>query len=73
MEMNLAHAYLFNDEYDNAAKIYKSHLNEPVSQDIKWQDIIQSDFMFFRNNNFNKDPMQRILIDLKLEVSEGFK
>lgn len=73
MEMNLAHAYLFNNEYDTAFKIYKSHLNEPVSQDIKWQDIIESDFIFFKNNNFNKNLMQRILIDLKLEVLEGFK
>ncbi len=73
MEMNLAHAYLFNNNYTEALKIYKSHLNEIVTSDIKWQDMIQSDFLFFKNNNFDKSLMIKILTALNLDVPQGFE
>ncbi len=72
MEMNLAHSYLFKNDYATALKIYKAHLNETVTTDIKWQDMIKSDFVFFKNNQFDKSGMDKILAGLKLEIPEGF-
>ncbi len=72
MEMNLAHAYLFKNDYAAALKIYKSYWNKTVTGDIKWQDMIKSDFVFFKNNKFNKNLMDKIFADLKLEIPEGY-
>ena len=72
MEMNLAHCYLFKNDYAAALKIYKAHLNETVTADIKWTDMIKSDFLFFKNNQFDKSGMDKIYSDLKLEIPEGY-
>lgn len=72
MEMNLAHAYLFQNDYARALKIYGAHLNEIIISDIKWPDMIKSDFVFFNNNRFDKSLMDRVLSDLELEIPEGF-
>jgi CubicO group peptidase (beta-lactamase class C family) len=73
MEMNLAHCYLFKNDYADALKTYKAHLNEIVTADIKWQDMIKSDFVFFKNNKFDKRLMDKIFADLKLEIPEGYE
>jgi hypothetical protein len=72
MEMNLAHCYLFKNDYAAALKIYKAHLNENVTADIKWPDMIKSDFLFFKNNEFDKSGMDKIFAYLKLEIPEGY-
>ncbi len=72
IEMNLAHSFLFNNDYAAALKIYTSHLNETVTTDIKWQDMIQSDFVFFNHNGFDKSLMDRVFADLRLEIPEGY-
>lgn len=72
IEMNLAHAYLFKNDHAAALKIYRSHMNETVRGDTKWQDMIQSDFVFFKNNKFDESRMDRIFAELKLEIPEGY-
>ena len=72
IEMNLAHAHLFNNDYATAAAIYKAHMNEIVTSDIKWPEMIKSDFTFFKNHRFDKSRMDNIFSDLQLEIPEGF-
>src|SRR6185295_6114783 len=72
MEMNLAHSYLFKNDYAAALNIYKAHLNENVTADIKWTDMVKSDFEFFNNSQFDKSLMDKIFADLKLEIPEGY-
>lgn len=72
IEMNLAHAYLFKNEYVAALQIYKAHLKETVTADITWPDMIKSDFAFFKKNQFDKRMMDKMLADLKLEIPEGY-
>ena len=73
IEMNLAHSYLFQNDYTAALKIYKAHLKENVTADIKWTEMIKSDFVFFNNNKFDKSLMDKIIADLKLEIPEGYE
>jgi CubicO group peptidase (beta-lactamase class C family) len=71
-EMNLAHAYLFSNDYEAAIKIYKAHLDETIPGAGKWQDMIKSDFVFFKNNKSDKGLMDKALAELKLEGAEGY-
>jgi CubicO group peptidase (beta-lactamase class C family) len=73
MEMNLAHCYLFKNDYPAALKIYKGHLKENVTADIKWTEMIKSDFVFFKNYKFDKSGMDKIFSELKLEIPEGYE
>jgi len=73
MEMNLAHSYLFKNDYVAALKIYKAHMNEIVIADIKWPDMIKSDFVIFKNNQFDKSGMDKIFADLRLKIPEGYE
>lgn len=73
MQMNLAHAYLFADDYASALQIYRSHMDETINDNILWQDIIASDFLFFKNNNFSTAPMNRIFAELKLQTPDGYE
>jgi polyisoprenoid-binding protein YceI len=72
IQMNLAHCYLFNNDYSSAVKIYKSHLTESYG-DYKWTDMIKNDFIYFKNNKFDKSMMDKVFAELKLEVPEKYK
>jgi CubicO group peptidase (beta-lactamase class C family) len=72
MEMNLAHAYLFNNDYAAALKIYKAHLDEMVTPNMKWQEMLRTDFVFFKNNDFDKGLMDQVFEALGLGYPEGY-
>ncbi len=66
IEGNLAHAYLFQNDYDSAIKIYLAHLNESINHDYKWKDMIKDDFSFFKKNGVDESLMNKVLKELKL-------
>ena len=70
---NLAHCYLFKNDYPAALKIYKAHLDETVRPGYTWTDMIKEDFVFFKNHQFHKSPMDKVFADLKLEIPEAYK
>lgn len=68
---NLAHCYLFNNNYSAAIEIYKAHLKEKVEGYV-WEDMIAQDFMYFKNNGFDKASMEKVFAELKYKTPEGF-
>jgi CubicO group peptidase (beta-lactamase class C family) len=72
MEGNLAHCYLFTGNYGAALQIYQAHPNEKIEGNFTWEDMIKQDFIFFKNNGFDKSVMDKVLADLKLEAPEGY-
>jgi CubicO group peptidase (beta-lactamase class C family) len=72
IEGNLAHAYLFKNDYAAAIKIYKSHIGKKIDENFMWNDMIAQDFLFFKRKNFDKKLMDKILSDLKLKGAEGY-
>ena len=64
---NLAHCYLFKNEYDNAIEIYKSNLKRSISSSYSWKNMIQQDFLFFQNKKFPTDQMAKVLNELKIK------
>lgn len=72
IEGNLAHCYLFKKDYQTALRIYKSHLEERVNAQFTWIDMIKQDFVFFKNNKFDKELMDKAFADLKLVAPKEY-
>jgi CubicO group peptidase (beta-lactamase class C family) len=64
---NLAHCYLFKNEYDKAIEIYKGNLKRSISSSYSWKNMIQQDFLFFKTNNFQSDQMDKVFSELKIK------
>ena len=73
IKINLAHSYLFSNNYDKAMAIYKTNMNEQITKDISWKKMMQEDFMFFKNNKLDKTLMDKVVAELKLEMLPGYK
>jgi CubicO group peptidase (beta-lactamase class C family) len=69
---NLAHAHLFNNEYQKALNIYKAHRTEKLTANFSWEDMINEDFLFFKKAGIDKAPMDRIYNDLQMKKPFGF-
>jgi hypothetical protein len=60
---NLAHAYLFDNKFDKAHKIYFENLNLKLG-DKSWKDAILQDFMDFKKGGINSTDMEKIKQEL---------
>ncbi len=66
IQLNLAHAYLMNDEYSDAKEIYKKFRLQNVTTNESWVSRVKLDFENFRKigiQNSNFDRILRILED----------
>ena len=72
IEGNLAHGYLFKGNYQTALAIYKMHIDESINPGFTWIDMINQDFIFFKNNGFDKKLMERVYTDMNVKAPEGF-
>ncbi len=64
---NLAHCYLFKNEYDKAIEIYKSNLKRSISSSYSWKNMIQQDFLFFKTKKFPTLQMDKVFSELKIK------
>jgi hypothetical protein len=44
VKLNLAHAYLMNDELRNAKSIYKAYRSQNINDSLSWIQKIKQDF-----------------------------
>ena len=72
LAINLAHSYLFKNEYDKAIKLYAKQLTTALTPTDSFIEIINRDFLFFKKKGFDKKLMSKVLSDLKLEIPKGF-
>jgi CubicO group peptidase (beta-lactamase class C family) len=63
---NLAHSYLFKNDYDKAVKLYRDILTKEVVPGSPFREILKQDFVLFKNNGFDKSLMDKVFADLKL-------
>ena len=61
IKLNLAHAYLLNDEYQKAKVIYKKYQNQNVTDSLGWTEKIKLDFGVFENIGIKSDDFKRVL------------
>jgi tetratricopeptide (TPR) repeat protein len=63
---NLAHCYLFKNEYDKAVQLYKAYLAQKPTDEASLKMMIKQDFDFFRKNKFDTVVMDKVSKALKL-------
>ncbi|RYJ52006.1 hypothetical protein DR871_007085 [Flavobacterium petrolei] len=61
IKLNLAHAYLLNDNYASAKAIYKEYLSQNVTDSLSWTQKIKQDFAAFKKAGIVSDDFERVL------------
>jgi tetratricopeptide (TPR) repeat protein len=65
IQLNLAHAYLLNDNYKEAKKIYKKYQNQNVTDSLSWVQKTEQDFKAFQKAGIKNEDFERVLKLLK--------
>jgi hypothetical protein len=65
VQLNLAHAYLLNDNYKEAKKIYKKYQNQNVTDSLSWTQKTEQDFKAFQKAGIQNEDFERVLKLLK--------
>ena len=61
IKLNLAHAYLLNDNYKSAKAIYKKYQNQNVTDSLSWVEKTKVDFETFQKLGIKSDDFERVL------------
>ena len=61
IQMNLAHAYLLNDNYSSAKAIYKEYQSQNVTDSLSWTQKIKQDFAAFKKAGIVSNDFERVL------------
>ena len=61
IKLNLAHAYLLNDNYSSAKAIYKEFQAQNVTDSLSWNEKIQQDFEAFKKAGIQNKDFERVL------------
>ncbi|MEC5165676.1 hypothetical protein RCH18_001407 [Flavobacterium sp. PL11] len=61
IKLNLAHAYLLNDNYALAKAIYKEYQSQNVTDSLSWTLKIKQDFALFKKVGIENKDFERIL------------
>ncbi len=67
LNLNLAHAYLFDNQYDKAEKIYLKFKNSLNTEGVSWEQIVSTDFKFFIQNKIFNSRFDNIKKKLKIK------
>jgi tetratricopeptide (TPR) repeat protein len=67
VQLNLAHAYLWNQDFQKAVSVYQSYLaTNNMDSSLLKKNILQ-DFEYFEKMGFDKTLMEKIIVALKLK------
>lgn len=61
IQLNLAHAYLLNDNYAAAKAIYKEYQSQNVTDSLSWTQKIKQDFAAFKKAGITSNDFERVL------------
>jgi hypothetical protein len=61
IKLNLAHAYLLNDNYKEAKIIYKKYQTQNVTDSLSWINKIKIDFEAFQKAGIQNEDYDRVL------------
>ena len=61
VQLNLAHAYLLNDNYKEAKKIYKKYQNQNVTDSLSWAQKTEQDIEAFKKAGIKNEDFERVL------------
>jgi tetratricopeptide (TPR) repeat protein len=61
IKVNLAHAYLFNDNYSSAKAIYKEYQSQNVTDSLSWNNKVKQDFAAFKKSGIISNDFEKVL------------
>lgn len=61
IQMNLAHAYMFNNDFKLAKTIHKKYQSQNVTNNISWIQKVRIDFDAFKNAGLPEGDFKRVL------------
>lgn len=61
VQLNLAHAYLLNDNYKEAKKIYKKYQNQNVTDSLSWTQKTEQDILAFQKSGIKNEDFDKVL------------
>ncbi|REG97981.1 tetratricopeptide repeat protein [Flavobacterium aquicola] len=61
VQLNLAHAYLLNDNYKEAKKIYKKYQNQNVTDSLSWVQKTEQDIEAFKKAGIKNEDFEKVL------------
>jgi hypothetical protein len=61
IKLNLAHAYLLNEDYSTAKTIYKEYQSQNVTDSLSWTEKVKLDFEIFKKTGIQSDDFARVL------------
>ncbi|WP_338644905.1 tetratricopeptide repeat protein [Flavobacterium sp. KS-LB2] len=61
IKLNLAHAYLLNDNFSSAKAIYKKYQSQNVTDSLSWTQKIKQDFEAFKKMGIQNKDFERVL------------
>lgn len=61
LQLNLAHAYLLNDNYKAAKKIYKKYQNQNVTDSLSWVQKTEQDIKAFQKAGIQNEDFESVL------------
>lgn len=61
IKLNLAHAYLLNEDYSSAKAIYKEYQSQNVTDSLSWTQKVKQDFTAFKKAGIASNDFERIL------------
>lgn len=61
IQMNLAHAYLLNNNFKSAKSIYKKYQFQNVNDSLSWTQKVKQDFEAFQKTGLSNDDFDKVL------------
>ncbi len=71
-KLNLAHVYLFKNDFKSAIAIYKAHAGQLIRPEFTWEDGLKSDYMYFKEHSYNVKDFDQVFLELKIEKPKGY-
>lgn len=65
IKMNMAHAYLFKNDFSSAKSIHKKFQDQNVTDGLAWTQKVKEDFEIFKNLGLSNADFKRVLRALK--------
>ena len=66
MAINLAHLYLFNNEYEKAKSIYQTNRKALLRPDYNGENLMRDDYHYLKQKNYDLTLMDRMFEELQV-------
>ena len=67
MLVNMAHLYLFNNDYKSAVAIYGAHLKDTIRPGYSWVNLMQDDRNYFKEHSYDVSLLDKVFEELGIK------